>query len=159
MKLRICNECFPKRQRALLGKAFLILTRKLGIHEFNGTIELHSRLKNDEYAGVGPTAEDAVAALQGKPVRNFVMNINWDELGGYQTLVALCREMVHVKQWLTAALGVWEDSEGVLRQSWHNYKIAQKDNVPYEKRPWELEAHDQMCQLAAWVHTKMKEGT
>lgn len=71
--------------------------------------------------------------------REFKLKINnTDDI--YETLVSICHEMVHIKQFVKEEL-----KERFCPQSFYSWKgkrIYKKDIMDYYKRPWEIEAHE-----------------
>ena len=154
MKLRICNHCVPPKERRFFAEAFPLLTKRLGISEYQSTVELHYDDNGGTTNGsIEPAPTDSVLASirAGKCPREFDIKLRPQSLD--RMLVSFCHEMVHLKQWVTGELKATADGN-YPKQIYHNVQVTDLD-IPYEQRPWEMEAFAKMEPLATWVAGEM----
>ena len=92
------------------------------------------------------TFEDGAWGLcyEGEDDRDFYIDIDhrlYSRLGWEDFVDALCHEMVHVKQSVRGELK--EYFRPHYKRVWmcRDGKYRDYDNIPYERRPWEVEAH------------------
>ena len=152
MKLRMCNNCIQPMERDFFGGAFLLLTKRLGISEYQAVVNLHYE--------DGPAHKKGAVAPSVKAIKNFLytnkepreFDMHLQETDWPTMLMSLSHEMVHVKQWLLGELTATKDK--LPKQVWRGVQVTDL-NIPYHEQPWEVEAHAKMEPLATWVAKEM----
>ena len=148
MKLRI-HKCVSGKIKQLLLEAFPLVTARLGISGYEGTIELHIGSAAGEGGSTGPKSSRVnVRRLDaGRRPIEFGMYLRPDSLA--QMFPVFCHEMIHIKQWVTGQLGA-KFVDGDVQQMYYSVAID-ADSIPYREQPWEKEAFDGMHDLAECV--------
>ncbi len=93
-------------------------------------------VNTDERGNVSPMLE---SLIDGRP-HQFEMEIQRD-MPWTWTLQTFAHEMVHIWQYTTGRLRIkWSREQGTWLRSWCGGEWVNKKDIPYEKRPWEIEA-------------------
>lgn len=148
----------PAFEKTIITKATPLLSQRLGIADYNRTLEIDWGKINFSRANtqgmscdglLGPDEHEATTFFMGgPPVRSFKMWLTPQT--NVQIVRVFCHEFVHLKQWVTGEISI---KPGTLALIWHDVEFSphQIETMPELSKPWEQEAYRKQDDLASYV--------
>lgn len=173
MKYKIVAPMWSQRKRDFMGEVFKLVVKRLGIEQHDKIVCVSIEDPKDMYRE-NKNVSGYIAPWVGDFDRRTpdMKRFNSELFGGGKTkqpkrfkivlenqdiiilVVALCHELVHLKQWVNGEqqLGEWGSP-----RLWMGIPVPNKA-INYKDQPWEKEAHERMYQLAEWVLTEIAKS-
>ena len=151
----IIDDSVDPDARQPLARAFELLCERLGIEQYNKTVKIifftPKIRKNGEKEG-GYMRPDDDGPLNGKRAQKYVIAL----APGKRAIIilALCHEMVHLRQYLTGVMSFTKNNNGRPIPAYYSHGVDDK-SIDYDSLPYEKEPHDLMYPLAEWVIQKL----